>query len=116
MQYDLIGQYSFAMYFAMSIVTVLFNIYLIMKIRYGKELITKSTLNPYYVTLTFLILNFIKSLIRWHISRDFPDKLRGALDYYNNVDGNILIALTRVFDSYINTVFVYFIVVRIDSC
>ena len=68
MQYDLIGQYSFAMYFAMSTVTVLFNIYLIMKIRYGKELITKSTLNPYYLTLTFLILNYIKIFVRWHIS------------------------------------------------
>ena len=116
MQYELIANYSFPMYFAMSTITVLFNIYLIMKIRYGKKQITKSTLNPYYLSLTFLILNFIKSLIRWYIDRDYPDKLRRALDYYNNVDGSWIIAISRVFASYINTVFVYFIVVRIDSC
>ena len=47
---------------------------------------------------------------------DLPEKNQGALNYYNNIDGNILIAFTRIFDSYISTVFVFFIVVRIDSC
>ena len=45
-----------------------------------------------------------------------PEKNQGALNYYNNIDDNNLIAFTRIFDSYINTVFVFFIAVRIDSC
>ena len=65
--YVLLKQYSFAMYFATSMMTIIWNIYLLVKIRYGDILITKSTLKPYYLSLWFLVLNFIKAIVRFYI-------------------------------------------------
>ena len=65
--YVLLKQYSFAMYFATSMMTIIWNIYLLVKIKYGDILITKSTLKPYYFSLLFLVLNFIKAIVRYYI-------------------------------------------------
>ena len=47
---------------------------------------------------------------------DLLDKDETNLDYIYNADGNLFVAFTRVFDSFLNTIFVYFIVARIESC
>ena len=59
--------YSFAGYFATITITILYNIFQIVKIRYGDVLITKSTLKPYYLSLFYMVLNFIKSILIWRI-------------------------------------------------
>ena len=44
------------------------------------------------------------------------DETNKALYYYNNVDGNLIIAVTWVYESFVNAVFVYFMLIRIDNC
>ena len=44
------------------------------------------------------------------------DENSEALYYYNNVDGNLIITITRVYESFVNTVFVYFMIARVENC
>ena len=116
MTYDIMNEYSFAMYFAMTMITAFYNIYLIVRIRYGETVITKTTLTPYYFSLIFLVLNYILAILRLYIAMYLPDADYKALFYYNNVDGDLIIAVTRVYDSFVKTFFVYFIIARIKNC
>ena len=86
-----------------------------MRIRYGDVLITKTSLKPYYLTLAYLILSSVVSLLRYYLyTTGDEDKI--ALNYWNNVDGNSLIAATRFLLSITHVFFIYFIAVRINSC
>ena len=116
MTYDIFNEYSFAMYFAMTMITALYNIYLIVRIRYGEKIITKTTLTPYYLSVTFLVLNYTLAILRLYISMYLPDADYKALYYYNNVDGDPIISVTRVYDTFVKTFFVYFIIARIKNC
>ena len=71
---ELFEEYAFAGYLATVTITILYNIYLIVKIRYGDVLITKSTLRPYYLSLLYLVLCFVKSFIRHLTKLDLEEK------------------------------------------
>ena len=95
--------------------TTLFNIVLIMRIKYGQVLITKTTLRPYYLTLIYLILTTVVSLSRYYLYiTDTSGKI--AINYWNNIDGNTSIAVTRFLLSITHMLFIYFIAYRINSC
>ena len=116
MTYDIINEYSFAMFFAMTMITAFYNIYLIVRIRYGEKVITKTTLTPYYLSAIFLVLNNILAILRFYITMYLPEADYKTLYYYNNVDGDPIISITRVYDSFVKTFFVYFIIARIKNC
>ena len=60
---NLVELYSYCGFVAAVMITILFNIFQIVKIRYGDVLITKSTLRPYYASLFYMILTFIRTII-----------------------------------------------------
>ena len=113
--HNLVYSYSCALSSASVILTTLYNLYIIMRIRYGSVLITKFTLKPYYLTFAYLALSSVVSLMRYYlyITRD-PAKI--TLDYWNNVDGDTMIGVTRFMLSITHVLFVYFIAMRINSC
>ena len=63
-----------------------------------------------------MVLCFIKSIIIYWVQIDLFNKDETNSSYYYNADSDLLIAFTRIFDSFLNTIFVYFIVARIESC
>ena len=48
-------EYAISITIALHIMTVLFNLFLIMRIKYGPEIITKLSLYPYYFSLISLV-------------------------------------------------------------
>ena len=98
---------------AMIAVTMLYNIFLIVKIRYDKELITKITLRPYYCALAYLITICTEGVLKCYFT--LHNKVpQNNLNVWNNVDKDGLIATIRVFDSVNIVFFIYF--VALDIC
>ena len=92
-------------------VSLLYDIYLILKIRYGNVLITKITLRPYYYALAYLVCSFLFNLMRCHFN-DTATNLNDNLNVWNNADQNWLIAAMRVLDACSLIFFIYFIASR----
>ena len=108
-------QYSGALACASVIATALCNIYIIIKIKYGQVLITKTTLKPYYLSLAYLLLSSVVLMLRYYLECSRDSKTI-AIKYWNNVDGDNLVAVTRLLESITVVIFIYFIGVRINSC
>ena len=52
--HDILQAYSPSMTFSTVILSIAYNFYLIMKLKYGDLLINKTTLMPYYLALFYL--------------------------------------------------------------
>ena len=66
----ILKRYSDSITFALIIMTVLYNLYLIMKIKYGAKIITKLTLLPYYCSLISLICFAAMEVVEEYIDED----------------------------------------------
>ena len=109
---NLLGEYSDQISLSLVASTLVYNFYLIFKIRYGSELITKITLKPYYYALVYLSLGLIKALLRSYFNNNTTDP-KHDLNIWNNADSNRLIAVIRVLDGLGIIVFFNFITSRI---
>ena len=100
---------------ALIAVTMLYNIFLIVKIRYDKVLITKITLRPYYCALAYLITICIEGVLKCYFSYGDHGGKKRDLNIWNNVDKSNLIATIRVFDSINIVFFIYFVASRTQN-
>ena len=107
-------KYSPEMSLAMIAVTMLYNIFLIVKIRYDKELITKITLRPYYCALAYLITICTEGVLKCYFTLHNKGP-QNNLNVWNNVDKDGLIATIRVFDSINIVFFIYFVASRTQN-
>ena len=114
-EFIVLNEYSGALACSLIVITILCNIAIIMKIKYGQVLITKTTLKPYYLAFVYLILSYVNMMIREYLETTKTTK-KFNLKYWNNVDGDIIVAVARFIDSITIVLFVYFIAVRINSC
>ena len=110
-----LNEYSGALACSLIMITILCNISIIMKIKYGRVLITKTTLKPYYLAFAYLILSYVNMMMREYLESTNTSK-KFHLMYWNNVDGDTIVAIARLIDSITIVLFVYFIAVRINSC
>ena len=94
-------EYSGFIALALVLVTMIYNVYLIYKIKYGNVMITKMCLLPYYYALGYLTIGGINTLLKciviWQDPND--DMNKADLNIWNNVDANWLVAIIRVLDS-----------------
>ena len=60
----IVKKYGIEFVLALVILTILDCIYVIHRIRYGKLVITKKTLTPYYTSLIYLILLLVETVER----------------------------------------------------
>ena len=61
--YDISYNYAPALTFATLIITVLYNVFVIMQIKYGEVLITRTSLKPYYLSLAYLVVSVTCSFL-----------------------------------------------------
>ena len=57
-------EYSGAISLALILVTLLYNVYLIFRIKYGSVLINKETLKPYYYSLAYFITYCLETSLK----------------------------------------------------
>ena len=66
----ILKRYASSFTFALIVMTVLYNLYLIMKIKYGAKIITKLTLLPYYCSFASLFFFAAKEIVEEYINED----------------------------------------------
>ena len=65
---SIVRKYGIEFVLALVILTILDCIYVIHRIKYGKLVITKKTLIPYYTSLIYLILLLVETIERCMIT------------------------------------------------
>ena len=111
------SKYSGPISLSLTILTLLYNIFEIVRIRYGKVLITKTTLRPYIHSLLYLGSYVLEGFIRVWMNeidldkgRDFdPTVLKESAGFEWK-------SILHVINCFTLTLFTYFIGGRILSC
>ena len=109
--YNFLEEYSGFIALSLVSVTMLYNVHLIFKIKYGSVMITKVCLLPYYYALANLTIGGVNTLLKCIVIWQNPsdDKSKADLNIWNNVDANWLVAIIRVLDSAEILCFIQFI-------
>ena len=69
-QHTILKEYGESITIALLIMTIMFNLFLIMRIMYGPEIITKLTLYPYYFSLIALFAFIGNEIVEEFIDED----------------------------------------------
>ena len=64
--------YSPEISLALILFTMLCNVFLILKIKYGNMLVTKSTVTPYNYALSYMITSIVSAILKccYHIGKE----------------------------------------------
>ena len=99
-EYKLHIEYSLYLALAFVLTSLLYNVYLIFKIRYGSVYITKETLKPYYHSLAYLVIYSVEAALKCVIIENTKlSKKATNANFWNNADGNLLVSVVRILDS-----------------
>ena len=109
--YNFLREYSGNIALALILTTLLYNIYLIFKIRYGSILVTRMSLWPYYYSLAYLTAcglgTYCKIVEIW--TKPEQEYEKAALNIWNNAKAEWFISFIRILDSVEILSFILFI-------
>ena len=99
-EFKLHTAYSVNLALAFVSTSLLYNVYLIFKIKYGSVYITKETLKPYYYSLAYLVIYSVEAALKCVIMENTKLSREAAnANFWNNADGDLLVSVVRILDS-----------------